>query len=472
MSGMGNSDSSPRFWAGKNINADGTITDAPFMVQQDGTATLSKAKITANDGSNSIKIADGSISLIEGTNPDNGAELTVISPAKVTGIDNALSILNPSMGDLSLSGGSINTEEKTIELTIAAVRYWDFSASLYSNSSEWQTILSSSKGSGSITIPAQAVTLGNIYIDWKSATLGSGTYGNGGFYKVKTTAILTRTIRVGSSQFYSDTADLTNTDYTQGSTLSYAIAGGSGRGTATGLSNISIPARTVNVSNGVSVQIRYTYSVKIAGYWNEVLYNNTIYAHKLTLNIKTAKFTVPSCTPTGYYTAYNNRILANAFIQSQNSRLYWITGAFKIDGYYLWRWRQGELMGGITDGVQWIGTASSSSQRDAVARYPANPLILIVRLTYSNGGYTASAIYNPRNLNIPQTQSRSSTGTLTFTHNIGHTQYTLCGTAVDGNRGYVSFHNKTNTTFTVTIGDDASPNDFSFEIMVFDYNPI
>jgi len=187
MSGMGNSDSSVRMWAGKNINADGTITDAPFMVQQDGTATFSKAKITANDGSNSIKIADGSISLIEGTNPDNGAELTVITPTKVTGLSNALDILNPSMGDLSLSGGSINTEEKTIELTIAAVRYWDFSASLYSNSSEWQTILSSSKGSGSITIPAQAVTLGNIYIDWESATFGSGTYGNGGFYNVKTT---------------------------------------------------------------------------------------------------------------------------------------------------------------------------------------------------------------------------------------------------------------------------------------------
>lgn len=147
-------------------------------------------------------------------------------------------------------------------------------------------------------------------------------------------------------------------------------------------------------------------------------------------------FTIPAFTPSGSYTAYNNRILADGIVLSKTSDL--------------------------------------TTNSDPITRYPAKPLILIVRLEYSNAQYTIgnnnTPLYNPRNLSV--TCNRTNVGTLDLTHNIGHSNYSICGAGINGNKAYVSFTNRGNTGCTILISDDSTTNDYPVEIMVFDYNPI
>lgn len=96
-----------------------------------------------------------------------------------------------------------------------------------------------------------------------------------------------------------------------------------------------------------------------------------------------------------------------------------------------------------------------------------NPLALIVRLTYNSGQFTASALYNPRNLSVAAT--RNSTGNVKFTHSLGHTDYTVVGNGCTTSPAYVSFYDKTINYCTVIIQDDSSANDYSVEILVYDY---
>lgn len=55
-------------------------------------------------------------------------------------------------------------------------------------------------------------------------------------------------------------------------------------------------------------------------------------------------------------------------------------------------------------------------QQGSSSWYRLNPLALIVRLTYSNGNWSASALYNPRG--ITPSASHISTGRVTLTHNL------------------------------------------------------
>ena len=155
MSGMGNSDSSVRMWAGKNINADGTITDAPFMVQQDGTATLSKAKITANDGSNSIKIESGTIKLIDGTNTDTGAVKTVISSMQGGSIAGILGKLSTTMVINKYNQVSVVAITDNKDQTIAK-NFIDFA---WSDTKYYGTqIIVTATNVGIVNIPSQTIS--------------------------------------------------------------------------------------------------------------------------------------------------------------------------------------------------------------------------------------------------------------------------------------------------------------------------
>ena len=106
-------------------------------------------------------------------------------------------------------------------------------------------------------------------------------------------------------------------------------------------------------------------------------------------------------------------------------------------------------------------------------RWRVNPLCLIVRLSYSsNTAYSCTVLYNPRNRTINSSQSRSGTGNVVLTHNLGITTYSVMGSGSGGNYAYVSSTERNANTCRIFINDDASPNDYQVDVFIYDYGHV
>ena len=112
------------------------------------------------------------------------------------------------------------------------------------------------------------------------------------------------------------------------------------------------------------------------------------------------------------------------------------------------------------------------SSSNSKTRWRMNPLVLILRGSYSGSKYTVEALYNPLGLSIPASASRGDTGNVTVTHNLGHTSYHAVPVGVySSTTPYIkaTVGTKTSSTVQLYLADDASVNDGNFEISFFDY---
>lgn len=103
----------------------------------------------------------------------------------------------------------------------------------------------------------------------------------------------------------------------------------------------------------------------------------------------------------------------------------------------------------------------------------ANPLVLIVRLTYSNSKLTPTALYNPLGKSVSAT--RSGTGVYVITHNLNHTSYTVMGSGLgSGNYcQYVTPYNITASTVTIFTSNNGGYREMSWaDVFFYDYRTL
>ena len=100
--------------------------------------------------------------------------------------------------------------------------------------------------------------------------------------------------------------------------------------------------------------------------------------------------------------------------------------------------------------------------------YRANPLVLIVRLTYASSKITPTVLFNPMNKSVSAT--RSGTGIYTITHNLGHTNYSVLGSCVNTNAMYVTVYTISTNSVVIHTSDDSTLNEIaSADIFFYDY---
>ena len=122
---------------------------------------------------------------------------------------------------------------------------------------------------------------------------------------------------------------------------------------------------------------------------------------------------------------HTNHIYADGLLMSESDDSYFALDPTATDGDLL-RFRLGNaLYRMLTGGLAWNLNGGSTF-------YPVSPLILAVQLTYANNGYTRSIKYNPKGVAV--NIQKIDQGRITFTHNLGLSNYSIQGVATPSNR--------------------------------------
>lgn len=395
--------------------SDGAWADAPFRVTYEGEVTMTQANITSEDsGGNYAQIAGGAfvIKSADGTKESSfsGKAYANLSGA---GAGGALgSSTSKSMTGSSVSNTTTETSSGsflTAQVT-ASASYTYATVSIAANTS--------------INLPAIKATVSG------SATIKGGTYSESYHeYAVQLKVLMNDSV--------------------------ISLLSGSSAST-------TFAAQTVYTQSGGTLKI-----VLFAEYRHRHVISNS--DGKIITETCTVKLTAPTFTLTTQAGGYVNKYFSNGFV---------LTSA--IDRFF-------GLLCGATDGLDLShrnGTYGFDSQSgntllmvkysssNSKTRWRMNPLVLILKVSYSSSAYTVEALYNPLGLSIPASASRGDTGNVTVTHNLGHTSYHAVPVGVYSSiTPYIkaTVGTKTSSTVQLYLADDASTNDGNFEISFFDY---
>ncbi|MCR5697774.1 MAG: hypothetical protein K6G73_12445 [Marinilabiliaceae bacterium] len=454
--------SMPMIFAGASGN---DVNNAPFRVNVDGTVDMSKANISAVSGSNSLQIANGSISLKEGTDPVNGNDLTTIVPTKGNSMQGVLDLLALPLefdSQPTKQTSTFPSKTKTIS-AITGNAAFSVLPTYSTNTTSTIILLAVPTAGGSLTIPAQTVSNSVLSVLCTCVYTGASGSGTGnGKYDGSIRITITRHIKQGSND---QTSQVTISKSASATGTGMSINGGY-CGTAFAASTASLSAQTFQFVAGEPIKLYYTVAVAFTtSSWTETDYQ---IRHGMSIDFDSLTVTIPAVTATGVYTAYNNRILADGIVMSKTSNCYMIfTPAEGAGNYEMIKIRNGNNLLGVKNGILWNGSGDTNTP----TKYHLNPLALIVRLTYANGIYTANALYNPRNLTVKA--DRQNTGLVKVSLNIGHTSYSVLGSGINESNGvFVSSYNRTADYFFVELVSGTTRRDWNADIMVYDYLPL
>ena len=395
--------------------SNGAWADAAFRVTYEGEVTMTQANITSEDnGGNYAQIAGGAfvIKSADGTKESSfsGKAYANLSGA---GAGGALgSSTSKSMTGRSVSNTTTETSSGgflTMQVT-ASASYTYATVSIAANTS--------------INLPAIKATVSG------SATISGGTYSESyNEYTVQLKVLINdRVISLLS-----------------GSSASTTFA-----------------AQTVYTQSGGTLKIvlfaEYRHRHVISGSGTHIITETC-----------TVRLMAPTFTLTTQAGGYVNKYFSNGFVLTSAINRFFGLLCDASDGLDLSH-RNGTYGFDSQSGYPLLMVKYSSS--NSKTRWRMNPLVLILRGSYSGSKYTVEALYNPLGLSIPASASRGDTGNVTVTHNLGHTSYHAVPVGVySSTTPYIkaTVGTKTSSTVQLYLADDASVNDGNFEISFFDY---
>lgn len=401
------------FFAG--ATKQGGWIDAPFRVTYEGDVTMAKASITSEDSeSNVVNIAAGALRI---SNFDGDRESSFSGKSydtlSLAGAGGALS----QSTSKSMTGSSVSNTTTETSSGGFLTAHVDASASY-----TYATV--SIAANTSINLPAIKATVSG------SATISGGIYSE------------------YSNEYSLQLRVLMN---------DRVISQKSGSGAET-----TFAAQTIYTQSGGTLKIvlfaQYTHRHAISASGTGIIVETC-----------TVRLTAPTFTLTTQAGGYVNKYFSNGFVLTSAINRFFGLLCGATDGLDLSH-RNGTYGFDSQSGNTLLMVKYSSS--NSKTRWRMNPLVLILRGSYSGSAYTVEALYNPLGLSIPASASRGGTGNVTVTHNLGHTSYHAVPVGVySSTTQYIkaTVGTKTSSTVQLYLSDDASTNDGNFEISFFDY---
>ena len=433
-----------RFWSGGTL-AEALQGIANFIVNSQGVlkaigAILNNAQITSGETNAQIQLSDGAMKLLNSAGI--GTELTY---EQMTNVSSVIANMGASTTNLTITKPTTATA-KTNNTTLSnghyALNYPISVTANYIRATIASGTLYSPTKSGQIKFTSNlTVSTSNMIPTVSVVGVQSSNYSSKYNFNVFF-SIYSNGVQVWSMYGTADTASDT----------------------------VTIPLNGQVVS--LQANKAYTYQVYVEGSITTTVtatsYPNgaTSGSFRFTATYNQTLTATPqnAVTATLDFSVYNNKFYSNGLMFSKGTNSYIAMCAKPTtEDNILMQLRKGNAIYKML-----ANTGLQVSYNGGTSFSPVNPIALVVRLTYSGGGYGATALYNPYGKTVRAT--RSTTGTVKLEHNLGTTNYTICGVGVvSGNRVYISMYDIQQNYCYITMGDDNSPNDYNADITFIRY---
>lgn len=392
--------------------SDGAWADAPFRVTYKGEVTMTEANITSEDGGGNYAQIAGGAFVIKSADGTKESSFSGKQYANLSGAG-AGTALGQAVTQ-SMAGGKARAEN---ELTAASGII-----SLMITADATHNYATASIDAGTtVTVPSMTASASAV------VNVVNGSYSN-----VTETYTYTLTMKLNGSTIKVQQSLVGSL----GGFVYYTAAGGT--------LEISITCSYRHKHILTTTWLRYTESVTLV-------------------------LTAPTFSLSKQAGGYVNKYFSNGFVLTSAINRFFGLLCGATDGLDLSH-RNGTYGFDSQSGNTLLMVKYSSS--NSKTRWRMNPLVLILRGSYSGSAYTVEALYNPLGLSIPASASRGGTGNVTVTHNLGHTSYHAVPVGVySSTTKYIkaTVGTKTSSTVQLYLSDDASTNDGNFEISFFDY---